>query len=75
MDREAELAVVRQAYAKQILAEAGIRDRRICAAFAQVRREHFLGSGRHHPADTWLDNLTDGGRLWRLVRCTSRSAA
>lgn len=45
MDREAELAVVRQAYAKQILAEAGITDRRICAAFAQVRREDFLGQG------------------------------
>lgn len=45
MDRETELAVVRQAYAKQILAEAGITDRRICAAFAQVRREDFLGQG------------------------------
>ena len=45
MDHEAELAVVRQAYAKQILAEAGVADRRICAAFAQVRREDFLGPG------------------------------
>jgi protein-L-isoaspartate(D-aspartate) O-methyltransferase len=45
MDREAELGIVRQAYAKQILAEAGVTDPRIRAAFARVRREDFLGPG------------------------------
>lgn len=45
MERETELAIVRQAYAKQILFEAGITDARICAAFAHVRREDFLGPG------------------------------
>lgn len=45
MDREAELAVVRRAYSKQILAEASVRDPRICGAFAHVRRESFLGPG------------------------------
>jgi protein-L-isoaspartate(D-aspartate) O-methyltransferase len=45
MDREAALAVVREAYAKQILAMAGVVDPRLIAAFAQVRREDFLGPG------------------------------
>lgn len=45
MDRDTELAIVRQAYAKQILAEAGVKDARICAAFAHVAREAFLGPG------------------------------
>lgn len=45
MDREAELAIVRQAYAKQVLVMAGITDPKLCAAFAQVNREDFLGPG------------------------------
>ena len=45
MERESELAVVRRAYAKQIMAAAGVADRRVEAAFAAVRREHFLGPG------------------------------
>lgn len=40
-----ELAIVRRAYAKQIMAAAGIDDARVEAAFAAVRREHFLGRG------------------------------
>src|SRR5438132_13453051 len=45
MDRESELAIVRRAYAKQIMAAAGVIDRRVEAAFAAVPREHFLGQG------------------------------
>lgn len=45
MDPTAELAIVRRAYAKQILAEGGVTDPRIRAAFARVPREDFLGRG------------------------------
>jgi len=45
MDRDSELAIVRRAYAKQIMAAAGVSDRRVEAAFATVLREHFLGPG------------------------------
>src|SRR6266852_6777809 len=45
MDRESELAIVRRAYAKQIVAAAGVADRRVEAAFAAVPREAFLGPG------------------------------
>jgi protein-L-isoaspartate(D-aspartate) O-methyltransferase len=40
-----ELEVVRRAYAKQILAAAGVDDVRVEAAYAAVRREEFLGPG------------------------------
>ena len=45
MDRDSELAIVRRAYAKQIMAAAGVDDRRVEAAFATVPREDFLGPG------------------------------
>jgi len=45
MDRETELEIIRRAYAKQVLAAAGVVDRRVEAAFAAVRREDFLGPG------------------------------
>lgn len=45
MDRETELAVVRRAFAKQVLAAAGVSDPRLEAAYAAVRREDFLGPG------------------------------
>jgi protein-L-isoaspartate(D-aspartate) O-methyltransferase len=45
MDREQELAIIRRAYAKQIMGEFGITDPRVEAAFATVRREQFLGPG------------------------------
>src|SRR5205807_1573426 len=45
MDRDNELAIVRRAYAKQVLAAAGITNGRLEAAFAAVPREHFLGPG------------------------------
>jgi len=45
MDPQAELRIIRAAYAKQILAAANIRDPRLAAAFAAVPREDFLGPG------------------------------
>jgi protein-L-isoaspartate(D-aspartate) O-methyltransferase len=45
MDKQTELAIVRHAYAKQIMAAAAIVDPRIQAAYAEVRREDFLGPG------------------------------
>jgi protein-L-isoaspartate(D-aspartate) O-methyltransferase len=46
MDRETRLAIIRRAYAQQIMAAAGVADQRVEAAFATVLREHFLGPGR-----------------------------
>jgi protein-L-isoaspartate(D-aspartate) O-methyltransferase len=45
MDHESELAILRRAYAKRIMAAAGVADRRVEAAFAAVPREAFLGRG------------------------------
>ncbi len=45
MDRDSELAIVRRAYARQIMAAAGIADLRVEAAFAAVPREAYLGPG------------------------------
>jgi protein-L-isoaspartate(D-aspartate) O-methyltransferase len=42
---EGELAIVRRAYARHVLANADVDDARVQAAFAAVRREHFLGPG------------------------------
>ena len=44
MEQE-ELAIVRRAYAKRVLANADVDDARVEAAFAAVRREYFLGAG------------------------------
>lgn len=41
----AELDIVRRAFAMQVMAAAGVVDARVEAAFAAVRREHFLGPG------------------------------
>jgi protein-L-isoaspartate(D-aspartate) O-methyltransferase len=43
MDREAELDVIRKAYARQILAAAVVDNEALCAAFSATRREDFLG--------------------------------
>ncbi len=40
-----ELATVRRAYAKQVLAAAGVADEALERAFAETEREHFLGAG------------------------------
>jgi protein-L-isoaspartate(D-aspartate) O-methyltransferase len=46
MDRQAELSIIRAAYAKQILAAAWIMDNaRLEAALSATRREDFLGAG------------------------------
>src|SRR6516164_579929 len=45
MEREQELAIIRRAYAKQVLAEWQVDDPRLELAFTQVRREEFLGPG------------------------------
>lgn len=45
MDRDTELEIIRRAYAKQVMAAAGITDRRVETAFAAVKREDFLGPG------------------------------
>jgi len=45
MDRKSELGVIRGAYAKRVMAEFGLVERRIEAAFAAVKREDFLGRG------------------------------
>jgi protein-L-isoaspartate(D-aspartate) O-methyltransferase len=54
MDPQAELRIVRAAYAKQILAAATVNNPRLAAAFAAIPREDFLGPG------PWL--------IWRWVR-------
>src|SRR5438034_58666 len=43
MDKQTELEIVRRAYAKQILAAAGLNDLRLELAYASIRREDFLG--------------------------------
>ena len=45
MDTVRELAIVRRAYAKQVLASVGLSDARVEAAFAAVERERYLGPG------------------------------
>jgi protein-L-isoaspartate(D-aspartate) O-methyltransferase len=45
MEREQELAIIRHAYAKQILAEAQVDNSPLEQAFAEVHREDFLGPG------------------------------
>jgi len=57
MQRVQELAIIRRAYAKQILAAAQIDDPSLELAFAQVRREDFLGPG------PWVIPRWSGGCL------------
>jgi protein-L-isoaspartate(D-aspartate) O-methyltransferase len=45
MDQAARLAIVRAAYAKQMLASVGISDGSVETAFATVERERYLGPG------------------------------
>jgi protein-L-isoaspartate(D-aspartate) O-methyltransferase len=44
-NRERQLAVVRRAFAKQVMAAVGLTDARIEASFATVERERYLGPG------------------------------
>jgi protein-L-isoaspartate(D-aspartate) O-methyltransferase len=45
VSREQELAIIRRAYAKQVLASVQVNDARVEAAFASVERECYLGPG------------------------------
>ena len=45
MDREEERAIVRRAYARQVIAAIGMKVPTLEAALAEVRREDFLGPG------------------------------
>ena len=45
MTSETELAAIRRQYARQTLFTAGVASPRLESAFAEVAREHFLGSG------------------------------
>jgi protein-L-isoaspartate(D-aspartate) O-methyltransferase len=45
MDRDTKLKIIRQGYAKRVMAAAGVADQRVEAAFAAVAREDFLGRG------------------------------
>src|SRR3974390_77138 len=45
MERDQELAIIRRAFAKQILAAAQVDSAHLEQAFARVRREDFLGPG------------------------------
>jgi protein-L-isoaspartate(D-aspartate) O-methyltransferase len=53
MMEENELRIVRRAFAKQVLAAGGVADRRLEAAFAEIRREDYLGPGPW-PIFRWL---------------------
>src|SRR5215470_13701740 len=57
MERVQELAIIRRAYAKQILAAVQIDDPALELAFSQVRREVFLGPG------PWVIPRWSGGCL------------
>jgi protein-L-isoaspartate(D-aspartate) O-methyltransferase len=45
MDAQAELRIIRAAYAKQVLAAANVVDARLAQAFAGIPREDFVGPG------------------------------
>jgi protein-L-isoaspartate(D-aspartate) O-methyltransferase len=45
VDREAELAIIRRAFARQVMASVGVRDPLTEEAFACVPRERYLGPG------------------------------
>ena len=56
MDREAELSIIRAAYAKQVMAAARVvGDARLDEALRAVRREDFLGAGPW-PIVRWFRN-------------------
>jgi protein-L-isoaspartate(D-aspartate) O-methyltransferase len=59
MDRQGELSIIRAAYAKQILAAAGVaHNARLEAALSATRREDFLGAGPWFILRRFRDYLT-----------------
>jgi protein-L-isoaspartate(D-aspartate) O-methyltransferase len=57
MEPAEEIAIIRRAYAKQVLAAAQVDNSDLEQAFAQVRRENFLGPG------PWVIPRWGGGHL------------
>jgi protein-L-isoaspartate(D-aspartate) O-methyltransferase len=57
MDRQAELRIIRAAYAKQILAAANVGNARIREAFAAIPREDFVGPGPWLMLRWWSDYM------------------
>lgn len=49
MDRDAEITIVRRAYANQIMASVSAVDARVEQAFAAILRERFLDPGPWPP--------------------------
>lgn len=45
VDKETELAIVRRAYAMNLVAQVGVTDPRLMTAYAEVPREHYMGPG------------------------------
>jgi protein-L-isoaspartate(D-aspartate) O-methyltransferase len=45
MGTQAELEIIRAAYAKQVLAAANVRNERLAQAYAAIPRENFVGPG------------------------------
>jgi hypothetical protein len=59
LDREDKLSVIRAAYAKQILAAAGVVDNvRLEAALSATRREDFLAAGPWWMLQRFQDYVT-----------------
>ena len=54
-----ELAIIRRAYAKHVLAAAGVQNERLETAFATVRRERFLGPGPWHVHQWWSNEAIE----------------
>jgi hypothetical protein len=78
MSDDTDLDIVRRAYAKQIMANFGVVDRRVEAAFASVKREHYLGRGpwqvirwgRGYVPTPSRDPVTST-MMWSLASCQS----
>ena len=65
MEREQELAIIRRACAKQIMAQAQVDNSRLEQAFAEVHREDFLGTGPW-VIPRWFDKAT---QHFSRIRC------
>jgi len=65
---EAGLAIVRRAYARQMLATANVRNDRLEQVFATIRREGFLAPHGALVRDAELEPLLRRGRRAREKR-------
>ena len=68
---EAELVIVRRAYAKQVMAPFTLNDPRLESGFAELRREDFLGRGpwqlARYPAGYFLSPSDDPVYLYQDI--------